>query len=108
MRDHESSDGDGRSPSGIGIVSRLGDGRYKYPPLLCLECGGRTVSEPVIGIWVVIGVSDWRPPIIGRGLLLLLTAGAPCAGATCWVSSEAGAGVAGCVMGLYEPLGVIR
>src|SRR5947208_2365467 len=60
------------------------------------------------GIWVMIGVSGWRPPIIGRGLLLLLTAGAPCAGATCWVSSEAGAGVAGCVMGLYEPSGVIR
>src|SRR5947208_11385486 len=60
------------------------------------------------GIWVMRGVSGWRRPIVGRGLLLLLTAGAPCAGATCWVSSGAGAGVAGRVMGLYKPLGVIR
>src|SRR5947208_14372426 len=60
------------------------------------------------GIWVTIGVSGWRPPIIGQGLLLLLTAGVPCAGATCWASSGAGAGVASRVMGLYEPSGVIR
>jgi hypothetical protein len=66
------------------------------------------VSRPMSGIWVTRGVSGWRPPIIGRGLLLLLTAGAPCAGATCWVSSGAGAGVVGRVMGLYEPSGVIR
>src|SRR5947208_16528105 len=60
------------------------------------------------GIWVTIGVSGWRPPIIGQGLLLLLTAGVPCAGATCWASSGAGAGVVSRVMGLYEPSGVIR
>jgi hypothetical protein len=66
------------------------------------------VSWPMSGIWVVRGVSGWRRPIVGRGLLLLLTAGAPCVGATCWVSSGAGAGVVGRVMGLYEPSGVIR
>jgi hypothetical protein len=64
--------------------------------------------DSAIGIWVMRGVSGWRPPRGGRGLLLLLAAGVPCAGATCWVSSGAGARVAGHVMGLYEPSGVIR
>jgi hypothetical protein len=64
--------------------------------------------EPASGAWVTRGVSGWRPPITGRGLRPLLTAGAPCAGATTGVSSGAGAGVAGRVMGLYEPSGVIQ
>jgi hypothetical protein len=66
------------------------------------------VSGPMNGIWVTRGVSGWRPLTGGRGLLLLLAAGAPCAGATTGVSSGAGLGVAGRVMGLYEPSGVIR
>jgi hypothetical protein len=66
------------------------------------------VSWPMSGIWVMMGVSGWSLPIIGRGLLLLLAAGTPCAGATGWVSSGAGAGVVRRVMGLYEPSGVIR
>src|SRR5947208_8823364 len=98
----------GRSPSGISAVSTAGEDRYEYPPLLCLECGGRTVSWPMSSIWVTRGVSGRRPPRGWCGLLLLLAAGAPCAGATTGVSSGAGAGVAGHVMGLYEPSGVIR
>src|SRR5947208_2770524 len=95
----ESSDGDGRSPSGIGIVSRLGDGRYECPPLLCLECGGQTVSEPVIGIWVIRGVRGWRPPRAARELRPLLVAGGPYVGATSGMSS----GVTSRVIGVYWP-----
>jgi hypothetical protein len=57
---------------------------------------------------VTRGVSGWRPLKGERGLRLLLAAGMPCAGAITGVSSGAGAGVAGRVMGLYEPSGVIR
>jgi hypothetical protein len=57
---------------------------------------------------MIRGVSGWRPPKGGCGLLLLLAAGTPCAGAITGVSSRAGAGVVGHVMGLYEPSGVIR
>ena len=78
-------------------------------PLLCLECEVPTVgSEPVIGACVTRGVSGWRPPKGERGLRSLLAVDRPSPGATTGVSSGAGAGVAGCVMGLYEPSGVIR
>jgi hypothetical protein len=72
---------------GIGIVSRLGDGQYECPLLLCLECRGRIVPKPVIGTWVVRGVSGWRPPKGERGLRPLPTAGVPCAGTTSGMSS---------------------
>jgi hypothetical protein len=98
---------EGRSPSGISAVSTAGEDRYEYP-LLCLECGGQTGSELVIGICVIRGVSGWRLLKVARGLCLLLVADAPSVGAITGASSGAGAGVAGHVMGLYEPSGVIR
>jgi hypothetical protein len=60
-------------------------------------------SALVISAWVTMGVSGRRPPKGERGLCPLLTAGGPSAGAIVGVSSWAGAGVAGHVMGLYVP-----
>src|SRR5947208_3282097 len=98
----------GRSPLGISAVSTAGKDWYEYPPLLCLECRGRMGSEPGIGTCMTRGVSGRRLPKGWYGLHPLPAAGRPSVGATCGMFSWAGAGVARCVMGLYEPSGVMH